>query len=112
MRHARREGFTLIELLVVVAILALLAALLFPVFAQAREKAGQAACMSNLKQLALGMLLYSQDHDDRLQRPVGRSGHTKRRKGAGDRALRALKGRDRVPIRGVPPPSLQERPPP
>ena len=61
-----RKAFTLIELLVVIAIISLLAAILFPVFAQAREKARQATCASNLKQLGLGMLQYSQDYDDRL----------------------------------------------
>jgi prepilin-type N-terminal cleavage/methylation domain-containing protein/prepilin-type processing-associated H-X9-DG protein len=57
-------GFTLIELLVVIAIIAILAAILFPVFAQAREKARQAACQSNEKQIALGLLQYLQDYDD------------------------------------------------
>ena len=59
-----RRGFTLIELLVVIAIIAILAAILFPVFARAREKARQASCQSNLKQLALGHLMYIQDYDD------------------------------------------------
>jgi prepilin-type N-terminal cleavage/methylation domain-containing protein/prepilin-type processing-associated H-X9-DG protein len=62
----RRKGFTLIELLVVIAIIAILAAILFPVFAQAREKARQTSCSSNLKQLALGELMYAQDYDERL----------------------------------------------
>ncbi len=61
-----RKGFTLIELLVVIAIIAILAAILFPVFARAREKARQASCSSNLKQLALGVLMYVQDYDERL----------------------------------------------
>ncbi|MBC7289450.1 MAG: DUF1559 domain-containing protein, partial [Armatimonadetes bacterium] len=61
-----RKGFTLIELLVVIAIIAILAAILFPVFARAREKARQASCMSNLKQLALAMLMYAQDYDENL----------------------------------------------
>jgi len=55
-----RRGFTLIELLVVIAIIAILAAILFPVFAQAREKARQTACMSGIKQLGLAFLQYSQ----------------------------------------------------
>ncbi len=59
----RRAGFTLIELLVVIAIIAILAAILFPVFARAREKARQTACLSNLKQLMLGVQMYAQDYD-------------------------------------------------
>jgi prepilin-type N-terminal cleavage/methylation domain-containing protein/prepilin-type processing-associated H-X9-DG protein len=67
----RRCGFTLIELLVVIAIIAILAAILFPVFARAREKARQASCQSNLKQIALAELMYVQDYDERSQGPVG-----------------------------------------
>jgi len=59
-----RRGFTLIELLVVIAIIAILAAILFPVFAKAREKARQASCASNEKQLALATLQYAQDYDE------------------------------------------------
>lgn len=59
-----RNGFTLIELLVVIAIIAILAAILFPVFAQAREKARQASCLSNEKQLGLAVLQYVQDYDE------------------------------------------------
>ena len=65
MRHPRR-GFTLIELLVVIAIIAILAAILFPVFARAREKARQASCMSNLKQIGIAVRMYAQDHHDLL----------------------------------------------
>ena len=61
-----RSGFTLIELLVVIAIIAILAAILFPVFARAREKARQASCTSNLKQIGLAMMMYAQDYDNRL----------------------------------------------
>lgn len=61
-----KRGFTLIELLVVIAIIAILAAILFPVFARAREKARQSACLSNVKQLGLGMLMYVQDYDERF----------------------------------------------
>ena len=61
-----RRGFTLIELLVVIAIIAILAAILFPVFAKAREKARQSSCLSNVKQIDLGILQYAQDYDERL----------------------------------------------
>ncbi len=61
-----RNGFTLIELLVVIAIIAILAAILFPVFAQAREKARAIACLSNTKQLAIGVVQYAQDYDEVL----------------------------------------------
>lgn len=59
-----RSGFTLIELLVVIAIIAILAAILFPVFAKAREKARQIACLSNMKQIGLGLLQYTEDNDE------------------------------------------------
>src|SRR5438874_13552245 len=64
----KRLAFTLIELLVVIAIIAILAAILFPVFAQAREKARGAACLSNGKQMALGLMMYAEDYDQRLPR--------------------------------------------
>ncbi len=62
----RMRGFTLIELLVVIAIIAILAAILFPVFARAREKARQSSCSSNAKQLALSVLMYAQDYDEKM----------------------------------------------
>jgi len=65
----KKSGFTLIELLVVIAIIAILAAILFPVFAQVREKARQASCASNLKQMGLAVMQYTQDNDE--QYPAG-----------------------------------------
>jgi prepilin-type N-terminal cleavage/methylation domain-containing protein/prepilin-type processing-associated H-X9-DG protein len=62
----RRAGFTLIELLTAIAVVAVLAALLFPVLAQAREAARKAACLSNQRQLGVGLSLYAQDYDDRF----------------------------------------------
>ncbi|MCX6380200.1 MAG: prepilin-type N-terminal cleavage/methylation domain-containing protein [Armatimonadetes bacterium] len=62
----KRNAFTLIELLVVIAIIAILAAILFPIFSQARAKARQAVCLSNEKQLAMGVLMYTQDYDETL----------------------------------------------
>ena len=61
----KRRGFTLIELLVVIAIIAILAAILFPVFAQARESARKTSCINNMKQLALGLTMYRTDYDGR-----------------------------------------------
>src|SRR3989442_11740956 len=66
MCRTRKPAFTLIELLVVIAIIAIIAALLFPVFAQARDKARQAACFSNLKQIGSGLAMYVQDYDEHL----------------------------------------------
>src|SRR5437762_2363929 len=62
--QCNRRGFTLIELFVVIAIIAILAAILFPVFSQARKKARQAACQSNLKQMGLAVKMYIQDYDE------------------------------------------------
>src|SRR6266849_304867 len=64
MAAARKAAFTLIELLVVIAVIAILAALLFPVFAQARERARMAACMSNMRQIGPALLMYVQDYDE------------------------------------------------
>ena len=66
MERRRRPAFTLIELLVVIAIIAILAAILFPVFAQAREKARMTACLSNMKQIGTALTMYAQDYDETL----------------------------------------------
>ena len=63
---ARRYGFTLIELLVVIAIIAILAAILFPVFAQARDKARSISCLSNCRQIGMAFMQYTQDYDEFL----------------------------------------------
>src|SRR5580693_4847283 len=64
--QARQRAFTLIELLVVIAIISILAAILFPVFAQAREKARAIACLSNMKQIGTALQMYVQDNDERI----------------------------------------------
>ncbi|HEY0075962.1 MAG TPA: DUF1559 domain-containing protein [Abditibacteriaceae bacterium] len=64
LQRSSRRGFTLIELLVVIAIIALLAAILFPVFARARENARKSSCLNNLKQIGIGIMQYTQDHDE------------------------------------------------
>jgi len=72
-RMNRLKGFTLIELLVVIAIIAILAAILFPVFAQARDKARQTSCLSNTKQVGLGVAMYVQDYDEQF--PIAWGGY-------------------------------------
>lgn len=73
--QTKKQAFTLIELLVVIAIIAILAAILFPVFGRARENARRSSCQSNLKQIGLGILQYTQDYDERLP-PSGFRGLT------------------------------------
>lgn len=69
-----QHGFTLIELLVVIAIIAILAAILFPVFARARENARRTSCMSNVKQISLGIIQYTQDYDEKMPIHYGPAG--------------------------------------
>jgi prepilin-type N-terminal cleavage/methylation domain-containing protein/prepilin-type processing-associated H-X9-DG protein len=66
MRRTEKRAFTLIELLVVIAIIAILAAILFPVFAQARERARMSACLSNMRQIGSSLMMYAQDYDETL----------------------------------------------
>jgi prepilin-type N-terminal cleavage/methylation domain-containing protein/prepilin-type processing-associated H-X9-DG protein len=82
-----RQAFTLIELLVVIAIIAILAAILFPVFAQAREKARAASCLSNLRQYALATLAYVQDYDETSPQSVYSMDHAILVPGTGDRVF-------------------------
>jgi len=77
----RKTGFTLIELLVVIAIIAILAAILFPVFAQARDKARQSTCLSNCKQIGLAIDMYTQDNDDILPTQYSESWTTRGERG-------------------------------
>jgi len=83
MLHTVKRAFTLIELLVVIAIIAILAAILFPVFAQAREKAREVTCLSNARQIGMQVRMYVQDYDETMpifyaynsQPPAGQPGH-------------------------------------
>lgn len=84
------SAFTLIELLVVIAIIAILAAILFPVFARARENARRTACLSNQKQIALAVLQYAQDYDERYPLQAATGGHP------------AAYGKDGVPVSNPP----------
>ncbi len=78
MKMNTRSAFTLIELLVVIAIIAILAAILFPVFAQARAAARKAVCISSEKQISLGILMYFQDYDERTPRAVNNASNSDR----------------------------------
>ena len=71
----KRGGFTLIELLVVVAIISLLAAILFPIFARARENARRTSCLSNMKQIGIGVMMYVQDYDERYPQNYWNAGY-------------------------------------
>jgi len=91
----QRRGFTLIELLVVIAIIAILAAILFPVFAQAREKARQITCLSNMKQLGTTLVMYVQDYDE-IMPPTQGGLLTDPRIPNGDLILRPTYGLSRI----------------
>src|SRR5436305_3040804 len=75
LHRTRTAAFTLIELLMVIAIIAILAAILFPVFAQAREAARKTACLSNIKQIGTACLMYAQDYDEALVKAGQRYPH-------------------------------------
>ena len=77
-RHDSGRGFTLVELLVVIAIIAVLASLLLPALGKAKERGKRSQCLNNLRQQAIGLSLYAQDHDDRL--PARRTSPGRRRR--------------------------------
>jgi prepilin-type N-terminal cleavage/methylation domain-containing protein/prepilin-type processing-associated H-X9-DG protein len=87
-----RAAFTLIELLVVIAIIAIIAAILFPVFARVREKARQATCLSNEKQIAMGWLMYIQDYDETLPFVLNVAANDMVNGNGGDKGRAALPG--------------------
>ncbi len=89
----KRKGFTLIELLVVIAIIAILASILFPVFGRARENARRSSCMSNMKQLGLGLMQYTQDYDELYPWGISVNGQGWRGVGWGGETAPYLKSR-------------------
>jgi prepilin-type N-terminal cleavage/methylation domain-containing protein/prepilin-type processing-associated H-X9-DG protein len=113
-RVKRRNGFTLIELLVVIAIIAILASILFPVFGRARENARRSSCQSNLKQIGLGLLQYSQDFDERypLYRINGGAGEPARPYGWADAIQPYIKSEQlyQCPSEKTAPPTASPRP--
>ena len=86
-----KKAFTLIELLVVIAIIAILAAILFPVFSRARENARRSSCQSNLKQIGLGLMQYTQDYDEMMPCGVNGTGDFQRLEGWGNQIFPYVK---------------------
>ena len=104
-RQQKISAFTLIELLVVIAIIAILAAILFPVFARARENARRSSCQSNMKQLALGIIQYTQDYDEMY--PLATTGRTSTPVGWADASFPYIKSYQvfQCPSEPSPPPA-------